>query len=192
MKKNWMMATAVALVLSNSGAWAQKLPAYESTGTVDLVIDGKESTYHTTSNTVPNEPGRLVHTARWKTFPPMMMGGVNMAPPGVFVSLTSRPTIQPGSELPSLKITFSLDPEKFTLLESAPTEVIYVVQEGPMAGEYKQASGSILIDSVTPEADTLKIAGRASGTLSSKKGGKKGSGPTLNYQTSFVVQAHSH
>lgn len=188
------MAAAVALTLSHSIVWAQKLPAYASTGTVDLVMDGKESTYHTTSNTVPNEPGRMVHAARWKTFPPMMMGGVNMAPPGVFVSLSSRPTVEPGSDLPSLKITFSLDPDTFTLLESAPTEVIYVVQEGLMAGEYQQASGAIQIDSVTPEADRLKITGRASGTLASKKGGKKSSkkdaDPRLDYQASFVVHAY--
>ncbi len=181
----------VGLMLFSSVASAQKLPVYETTGTIALTLDGKQSTFHTTSNTVPGEPGRLVHTARWKVFPPMMMGGINMAPPGVFVSMSARPTVEPAHELPELKITFSVDPANYTLLELAPIEVIYTVQDGPLAGKYQYAAGSLNIESVTQVGpDVLKIVGSAAGTLARGRGGKKNAGPTLNYEATFTVHAH--
>lgn len=181
---------AVCLV---SGAWAQDMPVYESTGTVELVVDGKRATFYTTANTVPNQPERRVHTARWKVFAPMMLGGINMAPPGVSVSLTSRPAVEPDSSLPELKITFSLDENDHTLLESAAFEVIYTVKEGPLAGEYQHASGALQIQSATPVGeDVIKITGRAAGTLAAAGKGKKKSESGLDYEADFSVDAYRY
>ena len=127
MKKISMVAVAMAVCLT-SGAWAQSMPVYESTGTLELVVEGKPATYHTTSNTVPNQPERRVDTARWRVSAPMMMGGVNIAPPGILVSLSARPAVEPDSSLPELRINFSLDENDHTLLESRPFEVIYTVK----------------------------------------------------------------
>jgi len=184
---------ALALVLlSGHSAWAQNLPVYESTGTIELAIDGKSSTYHTTSNTVPGQPGRMVHTANWRTFAPMMLGGINMAPPGVFISLSARPTVEPDPDAPQLKITFSIDDGNHTLLETAPTEVSYTIKNGALAGQYQHASGSLQILSVqAADNNTLKITGRAAGTLSSKGGGK-GARQELEYAAEFTVNAHRH
>lgn len=190
------MASVAVLILTGPGAaWAQKVPAYESTGMMELTVDGKRSTYHTTSNTVPTQPGRMIHTAKWKLFPPMMLGGVNLAPPGIFVSLDARPTIQPDSTMPELKITFSLEEETHTLLESAPFEVIYTIKDGALAGEYQYAAGSLQIDSATPlEPDVLEINGSMAGILSSKpgEGGKKNAVRTLDYEAKFSVRAHRY
>lgn len=184
---------ALALVLlPAANVWAQNLPVYTSTGTIELAIDGKSSTYHTTSNTVPGQPGRMVHTANWRTFAPMMLGGINMAPPGLFVSLSAHPTVEPDPDAPQLKITFSLDDANHTLLETAPTEVHYTIKNGALAGQYEQASGSLQILSVEATGnDILKITGRAAGTLSSKAGGK-GTGQELEYAAEFTVNAHRH
>lgn len=190
MNKKWLAGAAVLGALL-SGAVAQGLPVYESTGTIEFSVDGKPSTYYTTSNTVPNEPQRMVHTASWKVFPPMMLGGINMAPPGVFVSLVAQPGVEPDSAAPQLKITFSVDETSHTLLESAPFEVVYTVKEGELAGVYQHASGSLQIESVTPGGnDVLQIKGRATGTLAVKGKGKKKAGEPLNYQAEFTVEAH--
>lgn len=192
MKKQWIVGAALAGLLS-SGAWAQKLPVYESTGTINLVADGKKSTYHTTSGTVPTQEGVVIHTARWKIFPPMMMGPTNMAPPGVTVSLSSRPTVQPDPQAPELKITFSLDENNYALLDTVPIEVIYTVKSGASDEKYEHTSGTIDIESVTPVGpDVLEIKGRAAGTLSTHKKNKKVAGKTLNYETDFAVRAHRY
>lgn len=190
MRKISMTAVAMTVGLT-SGAWAQSMPVYESTGTLELLIEGKPATYHTTSNTVPNQPERRVNTAWWKVFEPMMLGGVNLAPPGVFVSLVSRPTVEPDVSSPELKITFSLDESDYTLLESAPVEVLYTVREGPLTGEYEYASGVLQIQSATPVGEKImKITGMAAGTLKVRGKGKKGSERVLNYEADFSVDAY--
>lgn len=191
MKKISMAGTLVAICLTAGGAWAQNMPVYESTGTVELVIDGDRSTHHTTFNTVPNQPGRRVDTARWRLSAPMMMGGINIAPPGVLVTLSSRPAIEPHSSLPELKITFSLDENDHALLKSPPFQVSYIVKEGPLAGEYQHASGALQILSVTSAGDdVLKITGRAAGTLDATKKDRQGSGAGLGYAADFSVDAY--
>jgi len=191
MKIRWISGVA-ALAFCGQAALAQEFPVYESTGTINLAIDGKPATYHTTSNTIPHQPDKLVHTANWRSFAPMMLAGVNMAPPGLLVSLLSRQTIEPDSASPQLKLTFSLHDTDHVLLDSPPPEVIYIVKEGPLAGEYRRASGTLDIVSVTPEAgDILAIRGRASGTLAGVND-KKGAGPLLGYEADFNVQARRH
>ena len=191
--RRYVAVCAVAAMLLSPVIWAQKFPEYTATGTVNLNLEGKQTTYHTTANTVPNQAGRLVHTARWKKFEPRMMGGVDLSPPGIFVSISSRPAIEPDSRLPELRVTFSLDENSYTLLENAPVEVVYIVKEGPLAGEYRQASGSLKIQSATrQEADLIKIDGRANGTLAPRKRGKQGGGSVLNFEADFTVQAYQY
>lgn len=190
MKK--LLAACTAVLLSVTGATvAQALPHYESTGTIELAIDGKQVTYHSTSNTVPGQPGRLVHTANWRTFPPMMMGGINLAPKGILLSVAAQPTIKPDYSAPQLKLTFSLDENNYNLLDSTPFEVIYTVKEGRQAGDYKHASGTLEIEYAKLEGDVLHVVGKAKGTLADSKN-KNGSGRTLNYEANFNVLAPKH
>lgn len=190
MKKRLAACTAV-LLSATGAAGAQELPQYESTGTIELAIDGKQATYHSTSNTVPGQPGRLVHTANWRTFPPMMLGGINMAPKGIMLSVTARPTVEPDPSTPQFKISFSLDENDYSLLDATPFEVIYTVREGSTAGEYKHVSGTLEIESATLEGDVLHVVGTAKGTLGDTKN-KNGSGRTLDYEANFNVRAPKH
>lgn len=190
MKKLFAACTAV-LLSATGAAGAQELPQYESIGTIELAIDGKQATYHSTSNTVPGQPGRLVHTANWRTFPPMMLGGINMAPKGIMLSVTARPTVEPDPSAPQLKITFSLDENDYSLLDSTPFEVIYTIKEGRQAGDYKHASGTLEIESAKLEGDVLHVVGKAKGALAPAKN-ENGSGPTFNYEANFNVRAPTH
>src|SRR5690606_34462678 len=189
--KKLLAAWSAALLWATGATGAQELPQYESTGTVELVIDAKQATYHSTSNTVPGQPGRLVHTASWRTFPPMMMGGVNMAPKGIMLSVTARPTVEPDPSAPQLKITFSVDENDYSLLDSTPFEVIYTIKEGRQAGDYKHASGTLEIESAKLEEDVLHVVGKAKGALAPAKN-KNGSGPTFNYEANFNIRAPKH
>src|SRR5690606_18581156 len=164
MKK--LLAACTAALLSTTGAaGAQELPQYESTGTIELAIDGKQATYHSTSNTVPGQPGRLVHTANWRTFPPMVMGGVNIAPKGIPLSVTAQPAVEPDASAAQLKLTFSLDENDYSLLDSSPFEVIYTIKEGRQAGDYQHAVGTLAVESASLEGDVLHITGTAKGTF---------------------------
>src|SRR5690606_21645457 len=135
--KKLLTACTAALLSVTGPAGAQEFPQYESSGTIELAIDGKRATYHSTSNTVPGQPGRLVHTADWRKLPSMMLGGINIAPKGIMVSVSARPTIEPDPSAPQLKITFSLDESDYSLLEDTPFEVIYIIKEGLQAGDYQ-------------------------------------------------------
>lgn len=191
MNKRWLIGIAT-LMLGSQGAWAQGLPEYTSTGMIDLTIQGKSTTFHTTSNTIPNQPGKVIQTANWRTFSPMILGGVNIAPPGILVSLWSRPTVEPSPRSPEFKFTFSLDENSFTLLESAPVEARYFVHEDSQKKTYEYVSGTLSIQSVKPIGDDiLEVSGRAAGVLSARNG-KKNTVPELNYEANFVVQAHRH
>jgi len=121
----------------------------------------------------------------------MMLGSVNIAPPGILVSMASQPSIKPDPSGAYIKITFSVDEDDYKLLESPPFEVMYTVRDGALAGEYQHASGSLAIQSVEPEGDILKVSGKASGTLA-RTGRNKDAGPELDYEANFVVRAHRH
>jgi len=189
--KKPLLICASALAFCSPASWAQQYPVYESTGTVELTVKGEKATYHSTSNTIPGQPDKLVQTANWRTSAPMMLGGVNLAPPGILVSIASRPTVEPDPAAPQLKITFSVDENDYSLIETAPLEVIYTIKEGSEAGEYRHASGSLTLSSVTPEGDVLKVSGNAAGTLVGANS-KKGAGQTLDYEADFIVHAHRH
>lgn len=188
--KRLLLLCICVLTLCGSPSWAQ-LPVYESTGTIQLDIDGKQSRFHSTSNTVPGQPGRMVHTANWRTSKPIMLGGVNLAPPGILISISARPTVEPDPDAPQLKMTFSLDENNYGLIETAPYEVSYTIKEGPKKGGYQHAAGTLDVQSATLEGDLLTVTGRAAGTLvnTDKKTGEK---TELDYEADFVVHAHRH
>ena len=100
--KKILLSCASALMLCGSISWSQELPAYESTGTIELTVNGKQATYHSTSNTIPGKPGKTVQTANWRILKPMLLGSVNIAPPGILVSITARPTVKPNPAAPWL------------------------------------------------------------------------------------------
>lgn len=187
------IVSATALILSTSVVWAQGFPVYTSTGTLELSIDGNTTTYHTTSNTVPGQPGRLLQTANWRVFPPKMLGGVNLAPPGVMISMSARPSVEPDLEAPQLSITFSLDETTHALLTDAAMKVDYTVRQGPLAGTYQDTAPSLQIESVTPgSGDTLTLTGQVAGTLTREKSDTNGASDTLDYTASFTVTTHPH
>ncbi|MFW8566845.1 hypothetical protein [Orrella sp. 11846] len=188
MKKRLVVCLAALLSVTGAAA-ARELPQYESTGTIELAIDGKQATYHSTSNTVPGQPGRLVHTANWRTFAPMILSGINMAPEGIMLSITAQPTVKPVSSAPQLRISFSLDENDRSLLDDTPFEVVYTINDGRQTDEYQHASGTLEIESATFEGDVLHVVGAAKGTLANTK---NDSDSTLNYEAKFNVRAPKH
>jgi hypothetical protein len=186
-----LLSCASALMLCGPISWAKEVPAYESTGTIELTVNDKQATYHATSNTIPGNPEKMVHTANWRILKPMLLGGVNISPPGILISITARPTVEPDSSAPWLKITFFVDENDYSLLDRPPFEVKYTIKEGALAGDYQHATGSLDVLSFTMEGDLVKVSGLASGTLAGSDK-KKSAKPTLDYDAEFVVHAHPH
>lgn len=187
--KTLIAICASIFVLSGNASASSAMPKYESTGTIELTLNGKKTTFHSTSNTVPGQADRLIHTANWRTFKPMMLGGVNLAPPGILISITARPTVEPDLSAPRLSISFSVDENDYSLIDANRPEVKLTIKEGKHAGDYQHESATITVSSVTPQGDALEVRGKAAGVLSGPNT-EQGSSRTLDYEAEFHVLAH--
>ncbi|MHA6732360.1 hypothetical protein [Devosia sp. A369] len=124
-----MTVFAVAGLLLGPAA-AQEMPVYEATGTVAFMLGADSHQHYTTWNTVPNEPGREIHTASWQVLKPMLLGGVNIAPNDVFVVVSAHPTVNPQAGQAEIRLEFSLDPETLQHRSSVPFTVRYEPKSG--------------------------------------------------------------
>lgn len=186
--KHYLMFVFAAIMCGVS-AVAQQLPEYEETGTLVAEIDDVTQSYHTTSNTVPGQPGRYVHTASWRVLTPVKMGGISLGPEGVFISLVAQPSVPPRYGEPSIKITFLLDEDTYEHVDTTPFEVIYIADEASQRVEYQDDGGQLEIVSVMPDDDdVLNIQGKVSGTLVAAK--QQGDAPKLRvpYHITFDVR----
>lgn len=154
------------LAFVTTAVWAQKFPVYQSTGTIEMTMGNEKHSHHTTFNTVPNQPGREVHTATWRVLKPMMLGGQNITPDDVFVVTSSRPTVEPVSKQPELRMEFSLDPKTLELKDKPSFSVRFSPGGDRYKNFYMLTDGSMDLDSVKQvDEETLTIAGRVTGTM---------------------------
>lgn len=161
-----LIVGCMALTWAATAGWALELPVYQSTGTVEIMMGNEKQSHHTTANTVPNQPGREVHTATWRVLKPMMLGGQNIAPDDVFVVTSSRPTVEPGSKQPELRMEFSLDPQTLKLKDKPKFSVRFFPAGDRNENFYVLTDGSMELDSVTRiDEGTFAMAGRITGTM---------------------------
>lgn len=171
--------------------WAQEIPVYEETGTVNITLGDKQITHYTTWNTVPGDSERQVHTASWVILKPMLMGGVNMIPDDVFVTITSRDTVKPKSEQTSMRVEFSLDPVTLDLKPDSEPTILYYPYSREADGYYAMTNGSFDIEKVTKiDANSFAISGSAQGEMTAQKNATIAHNPedVLPFKAQFELQ----
>lgn len=138
------------------------IPAYQRTGTIELVQVGGRQTFYTTFNTVPGQAGREIHTASWTRMADIGLPG----PDDIFMSLSARPTVEPEPGQPELKIEFSLDPETLQARQGTPVK-LSLHPQGLMGGEaLEAANAALLLDNATRvDERTLALSGRVTGDM---------------------------
>lgn len=146
---------------ATSRSGSDKFPVYTETGTINVVNGTAREKYFTTFNTVPGQPGREIHTASWIT-----MTGTGL-PNDIFVSLSARPAVEPDTELPELKIEFSLEPESLQVKEGVPVKVAFT--PGGESRHDELSNAVLTLDQATRvDEDTLALAGRVAGEMKGK------------------------
>lgn len=151
-------------------AMAQDVPAYQQTGVVSMTIGAEEVTHYTAWNTFPGDTTRQIHTASWLILKPQLLGGVNITPNDVFVTLTTRDTVLPKYGQPELRVEFSLDPITLDLKTDPAASLRYYPEGSDTDLYYALTNGSFEVESVTKlENDTLAIIATAKGEMSGQQ-----------------------
>lgn len=160
-----VMASCIA-----GAAMAQSVPAYQETGVIMMTLGAEEVTHYTTWNTVPGNATRKMHTASWLILKPMLMGGVNISPDDVFVTVTTRDTVPPSYGQPELRVEFSLDPATLDLKADPAVNLRYYPAGSDTDVYYALTNGRFQVESVTRlEDDTLAIIATAEGQMSAQQ-----------------------
>ena len=137
---------------------------------VTMTTGAEEVTHYTTWNTFPGDATRQVHTASWMILKPMLMGGVNMSPDDVFVTVTTRDTVSPKFGQPEMRVEFSLDPVTLDLKTDPAANLQYYPDGSSTDVYYALTNGSFNVESVTRlEDDTLAIIATAEGEMSGQQ-----------------------
>ena len=127
-------------------------------------------THYTTWNTVPGDLDRQVHTASWVILKPMLMGGVNMIPDDVFVTINSRNTVKPTADQAEMKVEFSLDPVTLDLKPDSEPTILYYPPNSKANEYYAMTNGSFDVEKVTKiDANSFAISGSAQGEMTGQK-----------------------
>ncbi|WP_417423486.1 hypothetical protein [Hoeflea sp.] len=167
--KNLTFGLIVASSIAST-AMAQGGPAYQETGVITMTLGAQEVTHYTTWNTVPGDATRQVHTASWLILKPMVMGGVNISPDDVFVTMTTRDTVSPKFGQPEMRVEFSLDPVTLELKADPAATLSYHPADSDSDVYYALTNGSFQVESVTRLADdTLAIIATAKGEMSGQQ-----------------------
>ena len=157
------LALALATCLAVPG-WSQDFPVYEETGTVAISFGDEHMIHYTTANSMPGQPGWKVHTASWIVLEPRLLGGVNITPDDVFVTITTRGSIEPHPGKSTLRVELSLDPETLDLKTRPTPSISFHPDDGD--GFYAMTEGVFEIESVTrTDADSFAIIARAHGVM---------------------------
>jgi|GEM_PF-2630859 len=167
--KNLTFGFVVASCIAGA-AMAQDVPAYQETGVITMALGAKEVTHYTTWNTVPGDATRQVHTASWLILKPMLMGGVNISPDDVFVTVATRDTVTPEFGRPEMRVEFSLDPVTLDLKTEPAATLTYYPGGSDTDAYYALTNGSFQVESVTRlEGDILAIMATAEGEMSGQQ-----------------------
>jgi hypothetical protein len=163
MMRKTTLALAIATCLAAPG-WSQDFPVYQETGTIAITFGDEQMIHYTTGNSVPGQPGREVHTASWIVLEPRLLGGMNITPNDVFVTITSRGSIDPDPGQATLRVEASLDPETLDLKASPAPSISFHPDDGN--GLYAMTVGVFEIESVTRiDADSFAIIANARGVM---------------------------
>ena len=165
MMRKTTFALAITTCLAAPG-WSQDFPVYEETGTIAITFGGEDMVQYTTGNSVPGQPGREVHTASWIVLEPRLMGGVNIMPDDVFVTITSRGSIEPDPGKATLTVEASLDPETLDLKTRPAPSILFHPDDDDDDRFYAMTDGVFEIESVTRiDADSFAIIANAHGVM---------------------------
>jgi hypothetical protein len=170
MMRKPMLAAGAAIFLV-APTWAQNLPVYERTGTIEITLGSERMTHYTTSNTVPGQSGREVHTASWIVLEPRLLGGVNISPDDVFIIVRSRDSIEPETGQASLMLEFSLHHDTFELKTKPAPNIRFYPAGGGSDEYYALTDGSVVIESASSiDNGGLAIAGSVQGVVTLQTG----------------------
>jgi len=98
------------------------------------------------------------------------LGGVNITPDDVFVTISSRDTISPTAGQPELRVEFSLDPVTLDLQADPAVDLRYVAGPGEESNYYALTHGRFQIESVPrADEDTLSIVATVDGEPSAQQ-----------------------
>ncbi len=157
------LALALATCLAAPG-WSQEFPVYEETGTVAISFGDEQMIHYTTGNSVPGQPGSEVHTASWIVLEPRLLGGMNITPDDVFVTITTRGSIEPDPGKATLRVEVSLEPETLDLKTRPAPSITFHPDDGN--GFYAMTEGALEIESVTKiDTDSFAIIAVAHGVM---------------------------
>ena len=198
-----MLCAALALLLGASAS------AQESflTGHLTLKLAGAESTLHTYATHVPEDAaerasspeqrailekvaGTDQHSATFMRLEGISLGGVQITPTTLFVSLYFRADDERSSGVGGVDVAFALDPETFEVIESDDLDVKYLPTGSSFDDYYALTKGELVIATVeVVDGQTLAISGGFSGLLSLQEGFLVAHNPddTLEVEATFVV-----
>ena len=161
--KTITLALAFATCLTAPG-WSQDFPVYVETGSVAITFGSEDMIHYTTGNSVPGQPGWEVHTASWIVLEPRLLGGMNITPDDVFVSITTRGSIEPDPGQATLRVEASLDPETLDLKTKPAPSIRFQPEDGN--GFYAMTDGVFEIESVTRnDADSFALIANVRGVM---------------------------
>ena len=190
--KRMTLAFGLALGLS-APAWSNNIPVYEETGTVTITLGTEKMTHYTSWNNVPGSPGKEVHTASWLILKPMMMGGLNMAPDDVFVTITTRDSIAPASgQQAEMRVEVSLDPITLGLMPDRTPSIQYYPSGSSADKYYALTNGTFQIESATRiDANTFTLIATAKGEMTGQNGYEPVHNPedVLEFNARFELQS---
>lgn len=161
----FLLSLATTIVLAVP-ALSQGLPVYEQTGAIEIAFGNGRMTHYTTRNTVPDQPGRQIHSASWITLEPRLIGGVNIMPDDIFVTVRSRGSVEPEPGQASLLLEFSLDPDTLELRTETPHNIRFYPPGGSSDGYYALTEGSLRLErTARTDGNGLAILGIARGVM---------------------------
>lgn len=160
------VALGLAAAAFSFATTANKLPVYSSTGLIELQLGKEKIVFESKSNTIPNQPGRMVHSANWRIMPPYMVAGMNLAPEGVLVHIVANNQQTKQARYPSLHFSFSIDEKTLELIESRQPTITLERSEGDSKTQYESQNQQVQIEQARfDDQQVLHISGSFSGEL---------------------------
>ncbi len=179
-----LIAPFAALFLLG-GALAQTV--FE-TGSIDGTLGGSDYHAYTYASEIPDDvadratseeqreilekvAGTTQHSATFMQMEAMVLGGIEIMPATIFVSVLTRTHHPEDREMQSLALDFSLDPATLELGAPQDISVSYYPDGISFSNYYALSNGTLSLESVeVVDARTLAITGSITGELSWQEG----------------------
>lgn len=178
------------------------------TGSLAVALDGAETTLHTYATHVPEDAaeratspeqrailekvaGTDQHSATFMYMAGMAVGGVQITPATIYVSLYFRADGERSSGVGGVDVSFALDPETLAMIEADDVDVKYLPTGSSFKDYYALTQGGLAIESVSVvDGQTLSVSGSFSGVFSLQEGFLVAHNPddTIAAEATFEVQ----